>query len=104
MSAIVINKDELMAQGEDPFERQVNACVKALNEQLPQLAARHSGIVLMAAMAEHIGGALQMMMQQGECTPERARKLLAEIQALVFAEGVSGPSPADHRSAAAKGK
>lgn len=93
-----------MARGEDPFARQVASCVKALNEQLPQLAARHTGIVLMAAMSEHIGLALQSMMQTGECTPERARELLAEIQALVFAEGLSGPSPAGRPPAAAKDK
>jgi hypothetical protein len=92
-----------MTPEEKRFEHDVSACVKALNEQLPQLAARHSGIVLLAAMSEHIGGALQILMQRSECSPERARKLLAEIEALVLAD-LSVPSPEGHRSGAAKGK
>jgi len=93
-----------MAQDDDRFRADVSACVRALNDHLPQLAAHHTGLVLMAAMAEHVGGALQILMQSGECPPERARALLAEIEAAVFAAGVSAPSPQAHRSGAAKGK
>jgi hypothetical protein len=92
-----------MTPEEEGFEHDVSSCVRALNEQLPQLAARHSGIVLLAAMSEHIGGALQILMQRGECTPERARRLLAEIEAIVFAD-FSAPLPEGHRSDAGKGK
>jgi hypothetical protein len=93
-----------MTQEQDRFQNEVTACVKALNEQLPQLAARHTGAVMLAAMSEHIGGALQILMQRGDCTPERARALLAELEALVFAEGLSAPLPQGHRSGAGKGK
>jgi hypothetical protein len=75
-----------MTQDKDRFERDVSACVKALNEHLPEIAARHTGTVLLAALAEHIGGALQILMSSGECSPERARQLLAELEQLVFAE------------------
>jgi hypothetical protein len=92
-----------MTQNEDPFERDVSACVKALNEHLPEIAARHTGTVLLAALTEHVGGALQILMSSGECSPEQARKLLAELERLVFAEGLSASSPAGHPPAAVKG-
>jgi hypothetical protein len=76
----------------DKFREDVSACATALNLHLPQLAARHTGLVLMAAMAEHVGGALQILMKSGQCTPEQARTLLAELEAAVFA-GLSAPSP-----------
>ena len=92
-----------MSTDDSKFREDVSACAAALNEHLPRLAARHTGLVLMAAMAEHVGGALQILMKSGQCTPEQARTLLAELETLVFA-ALSAPSPPGHPSGAAKGK
>jgi hypothetical protein len=92
-----------MSTDASKFREEVSACVVALNEHLPQLAARHTGLVLMAAMAEHVGGALQILMKSGRCTPDQARTLLAELETLVFT-GLSAPSPPGHPPGAAKGK
>jgi hypothetical protein len=92
-----------MSTDDSKFREDVSACRAALNDHLPQLAARHTGLVLMAAMAEHVGGALQILMKSGQCTPDQARALLAELEAAVFA-GLSAPSPPDHPPGAAKGK
>lgn len=93
-----------MAQEDAEFRQNVSACVRALNEYLPRIAARHTGLVLTAAMAEHVGGALQILMQAGDCTPEQARALLAEIEAAVFAQETIEPSLQAHPPGAAKGK
>ena len=92
-----------MSTDDDKFRENVSACVEALNNHLPQLAARHTGLVLMAAMAEHVGGALQILMLSGKCTPEQARTLLAELERVVFA-GLSAQSPPARPPGAAKGK
>jgi hypothetical protein len=92
-----------MATDDSKFRADVSACVEALNKHLPQLAARHTGLVLMAAMAEHVGGALQILMKSGQCTPEQARTLLAELETAVF-DGLSAPSPPARPPGAAKGK
>lgn len=92
-----------MSTDDSKFREDVSACAEALNKHLPQLAARHTGLVLMAAMAEHVGGALQILMKSGKCTPEQARTLLAELETTVFA-GLSAPSPPGHPPAAAKDK
>ena len=92
-----------MSTDDSKFHENVSACAAALNKHLPQLAARPTGLVLMAAMAEHVGGALQILMSSGQCTPEQARTLLAELETLVFA-GLSAPSPSGHPPGAAKGK
>jgi hypothetical protein len=92
-----------MSTDDSKFREDVSACVAALNEHLPRLATRHTGLVLMAAMAEHVGGALQILMKSGQCTPEQARILLAELEAAVFA-GFSAPTPPAHPPGAAKGK
>ena len=88
---------------EDKFREDVSACAEALNQHLPQLAARHSGLVLMTAMAEHVGGALQILLNSGRCTPEQARALLAELETAVL-KGFSAPTPPGHPPGAAKGK
>jgi hypothetical protein len=92
-----------MSTDDSKFRKDVSACVQALNNHLPQLATRHTGLVLMAAMAEHVGGALQILMQSGRCTPGQARTLLAELETVVFA-GLSAQSPPARPPGAAKGK
>lgn len=71
------------------FQAEVAACVEALNEYLPQLATRHSSLALMTAMAEHVAGALQILLASGACSPEQARALLAQLR-----ERISEPPPA----------
>jgi hypothetical protein len=66
------------------FETLVDDCRTEVTEYLPAIAERHSSYALLAALAEHVGGALQLVMRAGHCTPEEARAVLARCEQLAF--------------------
>lgn len=69
---------------EDQFESQVRECCSALTDHLPAVAQRHSPLALLAALAEHVGGALRLFQQSGTCTPEEARAVLDRCAYIAF--------------------
>jgi hypothetical protein len=73
-----------MSAAEDIFDAAVLACVEDVNTLLPELAARYSDLVMVAAIAEHVGGALRICIRNGTCTPEQARHLLDHMRATAF--------------------
>jgi hypothetical protein len=68
-----------MPNAEEQFATQVLACVDDLNTILPQLAARYDDLVIIAAFAEHVGGALGVFIRARICTPAQARRVLRHI-------------------------
>jgi hypothetical protein len=77
-----------MPTAEEKFAEDVLSCVDDLNAVLPRLAARYEDLVIIAALAEHVGGALRIFMHAGICSPEQARRVLAHVQDTAFAHGV----------------
>ena len=69
---------------DEPFKSELDRCMAEVTEHLPAIAQRHSSLALLVALAEHVGGALQLFMQQGECTPEQARAVLARVAQTAF--------------------
>jgi hypothetical protein len=74
-----------MSTEEDQFAEDVLSCVDDLNAFLPRLTARYEDLVIVAALAEHVGGALRIFMQAGICTPEQARQVLTHVADTAFA-------------------
>jgi hypothetical protein len=74
-----------MSTVEERFAENVLSCVDDLNAVLPRLAARYEDLVIIAALAEHVGGALRIFMQAGICTPEQARRVLEHVEDTAFA-------------------
>ncbi len=74
-----------MSTAEERFAENVLSCVDDLNTVLPRLAARYEDLVIIAALAEHVGGALRIFMHAGICTPEQARRVLAHVEDTAFA-------------------
>jgi hypothetical protein len=74
-----------MSTVEERFAENVLSCVDDLNAVLPRLAARYDDLVIIAALAEHVGGALRIFMQAGICTPEQARRVLEHVEDTAFA-------------------
>jgi hypothetical protein len=85
--------------GTKEFGDEVCACVEQITAFLPELADRHSPLVVLAALSEHLGGALYLCQEAGACTPLEARAVLRELKELTFAsEGPTGtarPGPAE---------
>jgi aminoglycoside phosphotransferase (APT) family kinase protein len=74
-----------MSTVEERFAEDVLSCVDDLNAVLPRLAARYEDLVIIAALAEHVGGALRIFMHAGICSPEQARRVLAHVEDTAFA-------------------
>ena len=79
----------------EQFGEDVLACVDEINRMLPQLVRRFDDLVILAALAEHVGGGLCVFMRGGVCTPEQARRILAHIEATAFSQdtGMVTPEP-----------
>jgi hypothetical protein len=73
-----------MPTSEEKFAEEVLACVDDLNAVLPRLAARYEDLVIVAALAEHVGGALRIFMHAGLCSPEQAHRVLKHVQDTAF--------------------
>jgi len=74
-----------MQAAEDKFAEAVMACVEDVNAILPRLAQRYPDLVLVTALAEHVGAALQLLISHGLTTPAKARHILEYIELAAFA-------------------
>ena len=77
-----------MSTVEERFAEDVLSCVDDLNRVLPRLARRYEDLVIIAALAEHVGGALRIFMQAGICSREQARRVLEHVADTAFAGGL----------------
>lgn len=66
------------------FHKEVLACAADLNSQLPALLARYRPVVVAAALATHVSGALRVLVQLGSCTPESAREIFRIAERVTF--------------------
>lgn len=69
---------------EEQFAEDVFACTDDINTVLPRLAARYQDLVIVAALAEHVGDALRVFMQNGVCNPTQARRVLKHLEDIAF--------------------
>lgn len=84
---------------DEKFQAELDRCMAEVTEHLPAIAEKHSSLALLVALAEHVGGALQLFMQQGACTEEQARAVLARVEETAFER----PGKAENPSVAAEG-
>jgi hypothetical protein len=73
-----------MSTAEEKFAEDVLSCVDDLNAILPRLATRYEDLVIVAALAEHVGGALRIFMSAGICSPAQARRVLTHMEDTAF--------------------
>ena len=79
-----------MASPEEKFAEDVLACVDDLNAILPTLAAKYEDLVIVAALTEHVGGALRVFMHAGVCNPAQARRVLKHLEESAFGREIDG--------------
>jgi hypothetical protein len=79
-----------MTTAEEKFAEDVLSCVDDLNAVLPRLAARYEDMVIIAALAEHVGGALRIFMHAKICSADQARRVLAHVHDTAFAPNRTG--------------
>ena len=68
----------------DDFGEGVLDCVDDINGKLPALAGRFNVMVVVRAFAQHVAGALQLLMRRKMCDPKQARLVLRHIETAAF--------------------
>jgi len=71
------------------YQRQVKECATAIAASLPDLANRHTTMIVIAALAEQVTGALVIGRAQKACSDERARAIIERMRAIAFGESAS---------------
>jgi hypothetical protein len=73
-----------MASVRESFGADVLACVEDINRLLPDLNQRYHALVIVGALGEHIGSALQLLMRRNLCDANHAKLVLERIQGTAF--------------------
>lgn len=73
------------------YQQQVRKCTAEITGLLPELANRHTPLVVIAALTEHIGGALLLSQETRACSRARARAIVRRVTRIAFADS----QPAD---------
>jgi hypothetical protein len=79
------------ANAEEKFAEDVLNCVEDLNAVLPAFVARYDELVIVAALAEHVGGALRIFMRSGLCSTDQARRVLRHLEETAFTAPAATP-------------
>ena len=66
------------------YQAQVRMCAAEIQAALPDLAERHAPLILVAALTEHVRGALFLTQQARACAPAKARAMIRRMQQIAF--------------------
>ena len=72
------------AAGHGAFDESLLACVEDINKLLSDLGRRYDMTVIMSALCEHLGSALQVLMVRKICDARRAQQLIKNIESSAF--------------------
>jgi len=64
--------------------QQIRRCTAEITTRLPELSNRHTPLVLVAALTEHVGGSLFITWDSRVCTPEAARAIIQRVREIAF--------------------
>ena len=82
-----------MSKVKADFGDGVLECVDDINDRLPELAAHFDVMVVVSAFAQHVGGALQLLMRRKMCDARQARLVLRHIEEAAFHAGSTPKTP-----------
>lgn len=68
------------------FRAQVRLCAAEIQAALPALANRHSPLILVAALTEHVRGALFLTQEAHACPPAKAKAIIRRMREIAFPE------------------
>jgi hypothetical protein len=85
-------REDTMAGGRESFQSGLLACVRDINELLPGLSRRYDMVVIISALAEHMGSALRILIRRKVCDVRQARLIIQHIEGTAFlGEGAQTP-------------
>jgi hypothetical protein len=68
------------------YQAQVRMCAAEIQAALPILAKRHTPLILVAALTEHIRGALFLTQEARACAPAKARAMIRRMEQIAFSD------------------
>ncbi len=68
----------------ESFGNGVLACVEDINKILPGLNRRYDVLVIVNALAEHVGSALRILIRRKVCDAGQARLVISRIEGTAF--------------------
>lgn len=68
----------------ESFQNGLLACVRDINEVLPGLSRRYDMVVIISALAEHMGSALRILIRRKVCDARQARLAIQHIEGTAF--------------------
>ena len=68
------------------YQEQVKECAAEISAALPDLADRHTPLIVIAALTEEVSGALAIGREEHTCSDERARAIIERVRELALAE------------------
>ena len=66
------------------YQEKVKECAAEISAALPDLAARHTALIVIAALTEQVSGALCIGREEKTCSDERARAIIERVRELAF--------------------
>ncbi len=75
-----------MTKKQARYQQQVQQCAAEMRELLPELADRHTPLVVIAALTEHIGGGLYFTQETRLCSAAQARAIIRRVTRIAFAD------------------
>ena len=81
--------DEALTAGHGAFSKRIHACLADIDAMLPDLTQRYDMTVIMRAMAEHAGTALQILRRKKLCDDRQTRLAIEHIERIAFNSGGS---------------
>ena len=64
--------------------QQIRRCTAEITARLPELSDRHTPLVLVAALTEHVGGSLFITRHSRICTTQAARAIIERVRQIAF--------------------
>jgi hypothetical protein len=77
-------REDTGTNGREKFENGLLACVEDINKLLPELSRRYDMVVIISALAEHMGSALRILQRRKVCDATQARLVIKHIEGTAF--------------------
>jgi hypothetical protein len=75
------------------YQNQVRMCAAEIRAALPALTSRHTPLVVIAALTEHMRGALFLTQEARVCAPEKAKAIIRRMEEIAFKQDPASPAP-----------
>jgi hypothetical protein len=76
--------EKVSAAGTEAFQKSLLECVEDISELLSGLRRRYEMTVIIGAMAEHVGAALQVLMRKNVCDVRQVGLVIKQIETSAF--------------------